>query len=447
MPYNTRRKSLSLPSLGIQLPKPSGAHRQNSKSVSTTASSPSSHNPTKRVKRSHNADEPASPISPPASKVGSPDIAEPRPFSRPGPVADTPPPSPKLASTIVVKIDTDGINDDIVIAVIEQLQKTGNRPHLIRELAAVLASSNDNVAQYVDNMSIVWGTIANTSRLLSSQNPAALLSSRLSLYLKRPWTALSPCPLAKELIPVHPRKVFFFLTGRPRRPLPENSDDIIPPTLNLLKQLTPSVSDPSVIEDEEDMAIPSRARLSLSPEVDLYSPDIAQGMSFTPPTPGESFSGRNSLNPDGTIDRPLLPKRVQSPPLEADERGFTETATAVRARGMSLHQPNVQIEVQPSIEIEDSTTQEVEETPEVRQRRDQELGFELFGHSHPGLVIPAKIASSPMIPPRQDQSSIDLKQLNLNVHQEDVEMEEAGWKMMSPEDIEVEDLDTLFTGF
>jgi hypothetical protein len=45
------------------------------------------------------------------------------------------------------KIDTDGINDDIVIAVIEQLEKTANRPHLIKELATVLASTNQSIAQ------------------------------------------------------------------------------------------------------------------------------------------------------------------------------------------------------------------------------------------------------------------------------------------------------------
>lgn len=46
-------------------------------------------------------------------------------------------------------MDTEGINDDIVVAVIEQLEKTGNRPHLVKELAAVLITLNENVAKYV----------------------------------------------------------------------------------------------------------------------------------------------------------------------------------------------------------------------------------------------------------------------------------------------------------
>jgi hypothetical protein len=35
-------------------------------------------------------------------------------------------------------IDTEGISDDVVVATIKQLEKTGNRPHLVKELAAVL---------------------------------------------------------------------------------------------------------------------------------------------------------------------------------------------------------------------------------------------------------------------------------------------------------------------
>lgn len=53
----------------------------------------------------------------------------------------TPPPSP--GTDVVHKIDTDGIKDDVVVGTIRQLEKTGNRPHLVKELAAVL---NHNIA-------------------------------------------------------------------------------------------------------------------------------------------------------------------------------------------------------------------------------------------------------------------------------------------------------------
>jgi transcriptional regulator GlxA family with amidase domain len=48
----------------------------------------------------------------------------------------TPPPSPGAQQVHVV--DTEGISDDVVVATIKQLEKTANRPHLVKELAAVL---------------------------------------------------------------------------------------------------------------------------------------------------------------------------------------------------------------------------------------------------------------------------------------------------------------------
>jgi hypothetical protein len=58
---------------------------------------------------------------------------------------NTPPPSPAAEADDAEEnvkpkeIDLEGINDDIVEAVIIQLQKTGNRPHLVKELAAILS--------------------------------------------------------------------------------------------------------------------------------------------------------------------------------------------------------------------------------------------------------------------------------------------------------------------
>lgn len=48
---------------------------------------------------------------------------------------------------VIAKIDLQGINDDIVEASIMQLQATANRPHLIKELATVLAQSLTSVQQ------------------------------------------------------------------------------------------------------------------------------------------------------------------------------------------------------------------------------------------------------------------------------------------------------------
>lgn len=138
MPYNTRRKSLSLPSLGIHLPNTSRSHR--SPSASKPTASDDQNHPSKKVKRSHDADSDKQLKSASQSqKVG-------RIRNARGGYEHTPPPSPGDA-VCAVKIDTEGINDDVVVAAIEQLEKTGNKPHLVRELAAVLVKTNDTVAK------------------------------------------------------------------------------------------------------------------------------------------------------------------------------------------------------------------------------------------------------------------------------------------------------------
>ena len=153
MPYNTRRKSLSLPSLGIQLPNTHRAHRPSITKASPVTTEIPQQPPTKKIKRSHtsNSPSPTSPSRPRSSTTSSSakvvSFAD-RPKSS-GRVAyeHTPPPSPR-ASSDYHKIDIEGINDDIVIGVIEQLEKTGNRPHLIKELATVLSNVSDAVSAY-----------------------------------------------------------------------------------------------------------------------------------------------------------------------------------------------------------------------------------------------------------------------------------------------------------
>jgi hypothetical protein len=165
MPYNTRRKSLSLPSLGIHVPvsnaeRAAAANRalalQNSNNSSRTPSptasmgSPAREDapPSKRLKRAHTADMDDTPTSEPLPKKRDDSVR----------FENTPPPSPEAeqpsiemddAEDSIPKIDLEGINDDIVEAVIVQLQNTGNRPHLVKELAAVLMQQLKIVQQYV----------------------------------------------------------------------------------------------------------------------------------------------------------------------------------------------------------------------------------------------------------------------------------------------------------
>lgn len=69
----------------------------------------------------------------------------------------TPPPSPTAEDVKIgdcgntissINIKLEGINDEIVEAVIVQLQATANRPHLVKELATVLSQQLPIVQQY-----------------------------------------------------------------------------------------------------------------------------------------------------------------------------------------------------------------------------------------------------------------------------------------------------------
>ncbi|KAI5917354.1 hypothetical protein F4810DRAFT_696750 [Camillea tinctor] len=306
MPYNTRRKSLSLPSLGIHVPvnrsSPNNNHNNNNM-PSPRPSSESSPHPSKKLKRSHHD-------SPSASVTFAPSSKPPAPSSKYG---NTPPPSPHLHDSIesddpepveIKPVDLEGINDEIVSAVIVRLQETRNRPHLVKELSAILMSQVKIVQQ--------------------SANPCAIISSRLSTYLKRScWSTTSPCPLAKELETVHPRRTYFYLTTCPHLPLPD-------PLSVQRSIITPSLS--SSASTSEDTDNERRRELSLSPEVDLSSPefdDMDEDVPM-PATPMGSVSGRQR----GVSNIPRN-HRGDEPPLEKDEKEFTQTADGLQKRKAS----------------------------------------------------------------------------------------------------------------
>ena len=137
MPYNTRRKSLSLPSLGIHVP--SSHPRTNRHSISNTSSMPSpkstsessNERPNKRVKRIHISTTKVDRMPPPSLAVQKSIEKD------------------DSTSAEVKTIDLEAINDEIVQAVIARLQETSNRPHLIKDLSTVLMGQLKVVQQYV----------------------------------------------------------------------------------------------------------------------------------------------------------------------------------------------------------------------------------------------------------------------------------------------------------
>ncbi|KAK5138849.1 hypothetical protein LTR04_004133 [Oleoguttula sp. CCFEE 6159] len=370
-----------------------------------------------------------------------------RPRSAGRAVEHTPPPSPGAIGS--AKVDTEGISDDVVVGVIEQLEKTGNRPHLVKELAAVLTNSIGAVE--------------------SSANPQAIISSRLTSYLRRPWTALSPCPLTKELVATHPRRIYFYLATSPHQPIPEHPE-IMPSNDRII---TPSIS--SAADEEEERDARARATLSPSPEIDLSSPELEDDDVSAPPTPGGSFSGRNSLPREHppTTTNISHNRRAVSPPLEHEEREFTRTANSLqqRSRSQGLATPPV-LEVVPTTEhdMDFTVTVEVDETEESAALRNSEAAAALFGHDG-HLSIPSTIVefSSPMLKPQLGllipvPVSPASKQRDFDGHVRildradgiddaatDGEQERAiidafgGWaELQSPENVELEELDQMF---
>lgn len=160
--------------------------------------------------------------------------------------------------------------------------------------------------------------------MIRSANPCAIISSRLASYLKRPvWSASSPCPLAKELETVHPRRTYFFLTTQPRQELPDPSivQPLIPAAI-----VTPSVS----LTDDSGSDVEGRRReLSPSPEVDLSPQEFEDSFDdvFLPGSHAGSFFSRRV--------RMARDFRHDSPPLEKDEREFTQTADVALKRKLS----------------------------------------------------------------------------------------------------------------
>lgn len=304
-----------------------------------------------------------------------------------------------------------------------------------------------------------------------------MLSSRLSAYLRRPcWTKTSPCPLEKELVPVHPRKVYYFLTTKPRQDFPTDSSDILElPLITALHSggkggkriISPSLSNASVDEDMEFAEDRRRATLSPSPEIDLSAHELDDAVLAreddytTPPTPAGTFSGRSSLARDGSNASEEISlahnHRAASPPLEGDEKEFTQTASNMRMRGMSLDDQSIR----PSMEIADPDKEteddiHIDETEEEKARRNREVAADLFGGQHDATQdLSSAMLSSPMIKPIHEHVAVP-----------EVKMEETpgaemqnstsilgdsgfgvGWDTREPENIGLDELDDLFGAF
>ena len=269
--------------------------------------------------------------------------------------------------------------------------------------------------------------------------------------------------------------MYYFLTTRPRQEIPSDSSDILgTPVIDSLlsggkggrRIISPSLSNPSVDEDQESAEDRRRAALSPSPEVDLTTHELDAAVAeinfVTPPTPAGSFSGRSSLARDGSSanspDAVSLSHnhRAASPPLEGDEKEFTQTASNMRMRGMSLDDS-----VRPSLEgsnpeQENVVDMQIDETEEEKAKRNSETAAYLFGGNPDQIQIPnaSMLSSSPLLKPGIGHAIVG-KEIKTEDSTDTVEMEEPfsvlgdrgfglGWDTREPENIGLDELDDLF---
>ena len=288
---------------------------------------------------------------------------------------------------------------------------------------------------------------------------------------------MSPCPIGKELIPIHPRKVYYFLTTLSRQDFPADSSDILSSSSNNnigsggkggRRIISPSLSGASLDDDIEGSEDHKREVMSPSPEVDLSIPELdatapgAEDDFATPLTPaGSSFSGRSSLARDGTSGAAseglglVHNHRAASPPLEGDEKEFTQTASNMRMRGMSLDDTNIRQSTEiGSHAVQDSVDMQMEETEEEKAKRNREVAAALFGSHHEHTPVGSSVLSSPMVKALHANSLAGVKKEDT----EDVEMREtvsilgenvfgSNWDIKEPENVELDELDDLLGGF
>ncbi|KAK6340868.1 hypothetical protein TWF696_009184 [Orbilia brochopaga] len=391
MPYNTRRKSVSLASLGISVPtvKP-----QRPSPPADAADQP----PSKRVKRVHH--EPA---------IVRPEL---------GP---TPPPSPPSHQDQPINYEV--IDDEIVSVVVRVLERSGNRPHTVREL--VNGFGNSSGVALIDN----------------SANPHAIISSRLQTYLKRKdFSSDKPCVLDKELITTHPKRTYFFLTNTEHQPIPQFE----------LPMPSRAVVSPAPTDEEED---DRQMRMKAVREEDDEETEQDRRRRRMPsPSPEIEFFDQEDRDDDlddttsiFSRDRSGSPSSRNSPPLEGDEQEFSDNAISLSIKHRSASRDLREGVPTPPIAMDD-VVHEHEHEHHAPFLGPYNLTASAMPHPSP-IVRPV----TPMPPPPAGDGSAAAKHKGLEVltsfrlnGSTEADSYES-WK--SPETVNLQELDQLFCEF
>lgn len=222
------------------------------------------------------------------------------------------------------------------------------------------------------------------------------------------------------------------------------------------RTISPSISSASAADMEDRF---TRERQSLSPEVDLSSPELDEDTGADPRAPGGSYSARSSMSRDRASF--AHSRRNASPPLETEERDFKQTASALyeealKRRNSQQSQQDVNMDSQdasPGAEDMDSVTMSVEEdeTEETAAMKNSAFAMELFGASVPsqhGMDL-----SSPVLGPQNNHAlgrHEERMKLDLSGKEHLLALPEAAlmWEgLQSPEDIELSELDDMLNAY
>jgi len=214
--------------------------------------------------------------------------------------------------------------------------------------------------------------------------------------------------------------VYYFLTTCEPQEIP--ADTLSGPAIGRI--ISPSLS--SEASEEEDVEGRSRQQLSPSPELELSFDDCADPFSHTPHPPTTPNIAHN--------------RRAASPPLEREEREFTQMASNLlqMRKRQATEDATLRIIEDPMEDV----VQEMEETEESAARKNSETAAALFGQI--GRMAEVQ-PSSPFMKPHLE---IELPQsIYRNNIKMSVEEGDWGWSMKSPETVELEELDDLFGGY
>lgn len=217
---------------------------------------------------------------------------------------------------------------------------------------------------------------------------------------------------------MHPRRTYFYLTTYAHQPIPDSTTVYHARTI-----ISPALSSAASRSDEADEADAERRReLSPSPEVDLSTPEFDDNDMVTPPTPTGSFNGRT--------EHMSRNHRAVSPPLEKDEKEFTQTA-----RGMQKRKLSGEVEM-------GGVPSEMPMPDHVHRLPDDDM----FGEGRPSHPIFSMSMSSPAMKP-----SVSLAPRKVeDVMTHDLWGSINGaieWDMRSPEHIDMEELDGMLVDF